>query len=135
MRNIDLGQMIAILANVGVIAGIVFLAIELRQNNRFLSAQAEFNLFQNRSVDSREIYEDPDLAELWTKINNGLELSESDELRIKFWANNVLVNWQWEYGQVLAGNFKEGKTSSIHYSCVLFETVLSVTNERRWPNS
>lgn len=32
MKKIDLGQMITILANVGVIAGIIFLAIELRQN-------------------------------------------------------------------------------------------------------
>lgn len=33
MKKIDLGQTIQILANVGVIAGIVFLAIELQQNN------------------------------------------------------------------------------------------------------
>ena len=40
MKKIDLGQMITILANVGVIAGIAFLAIELQQNNQLLSAQA-----------------------------------------------------------------------------------------------
>ena len=40
MKKIDLGQTITILANVGVIAGIVFLAFELRQNNTFLAEQA-----------------------------------------------------------------------------------------------
>ena len=39
MKKIDLGQTIGILANVGVIAGIVFLAVELRQNNELLATQ------------------------------------------------------------------------------------------------
>ena len=39
MKKIDLGQAIGILANVGVIAGIVFLAVELRQNNELLATQ------------------------------------------------------------------------------------------------
>jgi len=39
MNKIDLGQTIVILANVGVIAGIVFLAVEIRQNNRIVQAQ------------------------------------------------------------------------------------------------
>jgi hypothetical protein len=44
MKKVDIGQVIAVTANMGVIAGIVFLALELQQNNRFLSAQAQFNL-------------------------------------------------------------------------------------------
>ena len=40
MKKIDLGQTISILANVGVIAGIVFLGFELRQNNALMAADA-----------------------------------------------------------------------------------------------
>ena len=47
MKKIDLGQTITILANVGVIAGIVFLAIELRQNNEYMAANARYDLLQN----------------------------------------------------------------------------------------
>jgi len=36
MKKFDLGQTISILANVGVIAGIVFLAIEVAQNTESL---------------------------------------------------------------------------------------------------
>ena len=36
MKKTDLGQAIQVLANVGVIAGIVFLAVETRQNNQLL---------------------------------------------------------------------------------------------------
>ncbi len=38
MNKINLGQTITILANLGVIAGIVFLGLELRQNNELVVA-------------------------------------------------------------------------------------------------
>ncbi len=41
MKNIDLGQTLNTLANVGVIAGIIFLAYELNQNNEFLELEAK----------------------------------------------------------------------------------------------
>ncbi len=40
MKKLDLSQTIGILANLGVIAGIVFLGVELRQNNDLLEADA-----------------------------------------------------------------------------------------------
>ena len=46
MKKIDLGQTINILANVGVIAGIVFLAFELQQNNELLGAQIQAYRFE-----------------------------------------------------------------------------------------
>ncbi len=40
MNKIDLGQTIQILANIGVIAGIGFLGLELRQNSEQLELQS-----------------------------------------------------------------------------------------------
>ena len=40
MKNLDVGQTITILANVGVIAGIILLAVEIDQNNQALGTQA-----------------------------------------------------------------------------------------------
>ena len=40
MKKIDLGETIQVIASVGVIAGIVFLGVELQQNNELLAAQA-----------------------------------------------------------------------------------------------
>jgi hypothetical protein len=40
MKKIDLGQTISIVANIGVVAGIVFLGIEIRQNTQALEAEA-----------------------------------------------------------------------------------------------
>ena len=41
MKNIDLGRTLNTLSNVGVIAGIIFLAVELNQNNEFLELEAK----------------------------------------------------------------------------------------------
>ena len=43
MKKLDLGQSVGLLANLGVIAGIVFLGIELRQNNEMLDLQVRMN--------------------------------------------------------------------------------------------
>jgi len=47
--DINIGESLGILANIGVIAGIIFLAMELRQNNNLLAAQARYSLRQYRS--------------------------------------------------------------------------------------
>ncbi len=44
MKKIDLGQTITILANVGVIAGIVFLGFEMRQNTVAVQSEASHGI-------------------------------------------------------------------------------------------
>ena len=49
MKKIDLGQAITILANVGVITGIIFLVIEIRQNNLLMLSQTRSQISQSIS--------------------------------------------------------------------------------------
>lgn len=46
MKKIDFGQTISILANLGVIAGIVFLGLEIRQNSEALLAGSRQDLLE-----------------------------------------------------------------------------------------
>ena len=107
MKRIDFGQLMAILANLGVIAGIVFLALELQQNNRFLSSQAQFNILQNRSVGTSALAESAESAEFWAKVNRGEVLSDAERLRVAAYATRAILNWEWEYGQFLEGNIRK----------------------------
>ena len=50
MKKLDVGQMITILANLGVIAGIVFLAVEIRQNQASLDEQNVLNRQASRDA-------------------------------------------------------------------------------------
>jgi hypothetical protein len=49
MLALDIGQIITILANLGVISGIALLMMEVKQNNRLLAAQARYGLRQYRN--------------------------------------------------------------------------------------
>jgi len=60
MKKIDLGQTVTLLANVGVIVGIIFLAFELRQNNQQLALQSyqswvDANLAINASLMNQQV--------------------------------------------------------------------------------
>ena len=82
MKKLKFGQTISVLANVGVIAGIVFLAIEIRQNNELLAAES-------RAASSARLVEIPAivstdiaLTELLVRAKNGETLSEAEEARV-----------------------------------------------------
>ena len=62
MKKLDLGQTVGILANLGVIAGILFLAIELRQNNQLLRVEAIGTVLEAQMSRSELIAENEGLA-------------------------------------------------------------------------
>ena len=96
MKKIDLGQTIGILANVGVLAGIAFLAFELRQNTQAVQlASAQSYLTGGSELDLR-IATDTDLASLLLRPE---PLSAVEELQSERW--NYAVLRQWETAQYL----------------------------------
>ena len=109
MKKIDVGQTIQILANVGVIAGIAFLALELRQNNKLLRAQAGYNLYLNRSEGRNEIFGNPEIAEFIARAESGQPLSNVDQRRLRARTERTFLAWQWEFGQYVDGNLAEGE--------------------------
>ena len=70
MQRIDLGQTVTILANVGVIAGIAFLALELRQANRIAVVTTELEIRNSFSSLNETFYADDIVAELLAKATN-----------------------------------------------------------------
>ena len=71
MKKIDLGRTITIVANVGVIAVIVFLGYELRQTQMAMQSQA----FQARALDALawdlEIAKDENLRKIQYQLDSG----------------------------------------------------------------
>ena len=103
MKKIDLGQTITILANVGVIIGIVFLALEIRQNNSQLSAQSRFNYFQTRIDFSLLSATDPVLSPILAKLSLGEALDRHEEVLFFNFAIAALDAWRFEMLEYEAG--------------------------------
>ena len=105
---LDIGQLVTIGANVGVIAGLVFLALEIRQNNKFLAAQARYSLRQYRSdiADSLML---PHVLEATHKRARGEQISPEEKSTGLMVALKILELWEWQYGEYAAGMLKRSE--------------------------
>jgi len=100
LKKLGLGQSIGILANIGVIAGIVFLGVELRQNNELMAAEARFNRVMLSNEGWRILAENGDLTELRVRAWNSEALTEAEQVRVDAAAMRVLVNLEWMYREL-----------------------------------
>jgi hypothetical protein len=100
--NIDVAEIITIVANIGVLAGIIFLALELRQNNRFLAAQARLALRQFRN-DMADSLIQPAVTEAIFKHHHGDGVTDSERGIALGVAAKALEVWEWQYGEYRAG--------------------------------
>ena len=98
MSKVDLGQTVSILANLGVITGIVFLAIQVRQNQAALDQANELD--RAAAVGAALDYyndframlaQDEQLNEIWSSPSTGRELTASETRRFI----RVCQNWFW----------------------------------------
>ena len=84
MKKIDLGQALTILANIGVIAGIIFLGIELRQNRELARAQMRNELTSETLEITRADINGP-IAEILALNRNGDALTDTQQVRFGIW--------------------------------------------------
>lgn len=103
MKKIDLGQTIQIVANVGVIAGIVFLGIELQQNNEFLAAEARAARTASRQGNAELIIGNPDLQVAIAKTAAHERLTFVENLLMRNYFAYAFTGWQYSWGEYDAG--------------------------------
>lgn len=82
MKKIDMFKTISLLANLGVIAGIIFLALEVQQNNELMRVSVREAQSERVRHYAEQVYTVPGLAEILVKVENGEPLTEVE--RVKF---------------------------------------------------
>ena len=106
MKKIDLGQMITILANIGVIAGIVFLGFELRQNQLVGRAQTQTAIADARRELTQSDISGP-IVDILVSLQREEPLSEGDEIRMAMWTDSWLRHYANVYYQNLQGLYDD----------------------------
>ena len=101
MKKLELGQTVQIIANVGVILGLVILAFELRQNNELLGIEIRSNQAERIIGTSNIQLDNPNLIELLEKDPARLSTVERDTLIIL--GVRSLSSFESAYREVLAG--------------------------------
>ena len=104
MKQIDLGQTISILANLGVIAGIVFLAVELRQNNELLVAQTSYAQYQ---VEKERRMTRVQYIDLILKGASEEPLSLKESVMLELLNNDSLDAYRWQFREYQAGRLPD----------------------------
>ena len=108
MKKIDLSQTVSVLANAGIIAGILFLVFELRQNNDLLESEARSNLDANRVSMQQNIVEDSGgIAELMYRARMGEQLTGLENWRLGVRRSMVLFSFESMYQEVRTGPLVE----------------------------
>ena len=99
-----------ILANLGVIAGIVFLGIELQQNNQLLVEEARYNNLSERIRGNELQLANPELNRLMYLPSDDPN-EEELALRATLIRKTILL-WQWEYQLAELGVYSWASTDS-----------------------
>jgi len=110
VKNTDLGQTLNTLANVGVIAGIIFLAYELNQNNEFLELEAKATQVQIKLDAWGQIASDPALVAVMIKDRNEEALTPTEEMQLNAYWMGYFLRREWQFENV-AERSNQQKTS------------------------
>ncbi len=102
--------MMRILANLGVIAGIVFLGIELQQNNQLLVEEARYNNLSERIRANELQLANPEINRLMYLPSDD---PNEEELALRATLiRKTLLLWQWEYQLAESGIYSWASSDS-----------------------
>jgi hypothetical protein len=102
MKITHLNERLTLIANISVVAGIVFLGLELNQNTGVMKAQAQADLTANRISYAVRMM-DPVNADLVVKAGGEGVLNASEQLRYEGLLRTLFLSWESEYYQFQNG--------------------------------
>ncbi len=102
--NLDnLNKWLMLAANLGVIGGIILLAVELQQNNELLQSQARAARHDARTGVMRMRVENPIVGETISRFQNGEELLPQEIANMMAFVNFMLTGWEYLWSEYDAG--------------------------------
>ncbi len=118
MKKIDLGQSVGILANVGVLVGILLLVYELGLNRQMMRAQTRHDLAEAIVGQLTLLATDGELAELIARVDSG--------------AANVTEVERGRYQAVVNARFRTWEDVHYQYRADLYDESEFVTQTLAW---
>ncbi len=103
MNTQSIKHNIEIIANVGVLLGIILLAYEVNQNNQLLAAESRATHMLIRGDEFRQRASDEGLMKLRLKFLENGNLSQDELWRLESDASSLFTKWEWEFEQYLDG--------------------------------
>lgn len=89
-----LNERLTLFANLAVVVGIIFLALEMRQNTNMMQAQIRDSITTKQMTLTEWIGTDSAVASIFRRGNNGLELNEDERIMYDFLVNGMFREWE-----------------------------------------
>ncbi len=109
MKLSNLNEWLTLLANVGVLAGIVFLGMEMQQNTQMMRAQTRDSVTDKLMNWYMDISTDLYAAEILVKGNTGETLEGAEFRSYEFMILSNLRMWENEWYQYQIGLFEQAE--------------------------
>lgn len=104
MKKIEPAQMATLIANIGVIGGLLLLVYEVRQNNELMAAEARFNRTLMAIDAWRFTAEHPEITEWREMERRGEELTSAQTRVIDSAVMAIFVNIEWAFRELGVGS-------------------------------
>ncbi len=125
-----LNRWLTLVANVAVVAGIVFLAFELRQNNELLEAQARATLSANRLAHIDRLLA-PENSALIVKSGSGEALTDDERFRYERLKHAIFVSWESAFREYQEGLADDLPIEGMRRSFDSYKGLLDTWNLRK----
>lgn len=96
-ENID--RFFSMAANFGVIIGIIFLVVEINQNNELLAAQDRYNRLQVAIQGPQLFLEDANLIEIFYETPPS-ERTDAENIVVQFYWRNIISGMEWTFREL-----------------------------------
>ena len=90
-----------------IVASLIYLAMQVRQNSEHLAAQSRYNNYKGRTDLTLAAALNNEIFEAYLKSRNGDELSPAEQLRISFYMRAVFTFWEYEFREYEVGRLAE----------------------------
>ena len=107
MKTNRYAEWLSIIANFSVVAGIIFLAVELQQNNEIQRGEARRTYMEIRKNAMENQYQNEALLESLLRARSGDPLDALETERLAVYYRSLFVIWEWEYEQYRNGLLDE----------------------------
>ena len=107
MESDKLNKWLTLGANLGVVIGLIFLAIEVRQNNENLATQVRATAFFGMAETWNMVAENPELAAAIQKDMDKGELTPTEQNQLFAYWVRVFLTLQWEYNELPEEEFNQ----------------------------
>jgi hypothetical protein len=126
MKKFDLGQTFQILANVGVIIGLVFLTLEIRQNTSALLAESRQSVLSSTQTELFTLMSNTDVV---ASIIKEAPLSAEENIRLDLFLTAAMKAREYSWLQ-----FKDGLIDESQWGAEVknIQVIFDATRTRQW---